>query len=73
MPHLLTDVSHDFHCCLAVTASFGLHAQVVELQRPSLSPPDPHWLPDVPELPVFPSAHDPQLDGRVELLRITLA
>lgn len=50
--------------------SFGLNAQVVELHRPKLNSPDS--TPDLPALSVFPSAHDSALDGRVELLCITL-
>ncbi|SPO25903.1 uncharacterized protein UTRI_03268 [Ustilago trichophora] len=55
----------------ASLASYGLIAEVVELQRPTLSSPE-SGLPDVPELSLFPSAHDPTMNGRVELLCITL-
>lgn len=56
----------------ASLASFGLKTSVVTLQQPVMSVPDARWAPDLPPLPVFPSAHDPHLNGRVELLCITL-
>ncbi|CDU22802.1 uncharacterized protein SPSC_01432 [Sporisorium scitamineum] len=55
----------------ATLKSFGLKASVVGLKRPTLSVPtqDQSWL---SELPVFSSAHDPSVNGVVELLCITL-
>ena len=55
-----------------LSETFGLNASEVALRRPMHESPDPQWLPDDPPLLVFPSAHDPALDGRIELLCITL-
>ncbi|EST05605.1 Nicotinamide N-methyltransferase-like protein [Kalmanozyma brasiliensis GHG001] len=56
----------------AALTSFGMKASVVELQRPILTASDPMGGPDLCALSVFPSAHDPSLNGKVELLCITL-
>lgn len=64
-------VSPSLHLVLRLPAYYGLIAEVVELRHPTLSSPE-SGLPDVPELSLFPSAHDPTLDGQVELLCVTL-
>ncbi|SJX62812.1 uncharacterized protein SRS1_13621 [Sporisorium reilianum f. sp. reilianum] len=57
----------------AALKSFGFKADVVALQRPTLPAPthDEAWRSEAPALPVFPSAHDPSVNGEVELLCIT--
>lgn len=58
----------------STSETFGLKASVTPLQRPTLPVPthDPAMLSEAPALPIFPSAHDPSVNGEVELLCITL-
>ncbi|PWZ02360.1 hypothetical protein BCV70DRAFT_198644 [Testicularia cyperi] len=52
----------------AALVNRGLRASITQLHRPTLSSPHEH----APSIEVFPSAHEVETDGVVELLTITL-